>query len=142
MLFGLSSGRNGLMVKDQVVTAKFSHTFSRCSLLRASCCSFGRSSFQTHVIQTSVVFTLFDHCFFSFWLSTYFWVPQPKDGKNQLESQTQNFMLNLLRKKFINKIKYYRSSSDPDFIGITINSHVIYFQFLPFSRLFWRTQEN
>ena len=54
---------------------------------------------------------------------------QPKDGKNELDSQTQNVMLNLLRKKFISKIKYSRSSPDPDFLGVTISKHVIYFQF-------------
>ena len=43
-------------------------------------------------------------------------------------------MLNLLRKKVINKIKCSRSLPDPDFLGVTINSHVIYFWFLPFSR--------
>ena len=59
---------------------------------------------------------------------------QPRDGKNQLDSHTRNYMLNLLRKKFINKIKYSRSLSDPDFLGVTISSHVIYFQFLPFFR--------
>ena len=51
-------------------------------------------------------------------------------------------MLNLLRKKFINKIKYSRSSLDPDFLGLTITSHVIYFRFLLFSIRFRATQEN
>ena len=69
-------------------------------------------------------------------------MPHPKDGKNQLDSQTENFTLNLLRKKFINKIKYSRSPPDPDFVGVTISSHVIYFQFFPFSRHLWTTQEN
>ena len=54
-------------------------------------------------------------------------MPQPKDGKNRLDSQTQNFMLNFLRKKFINKIKYSRRLPDPDIFGVTISSHVIYF---------------
>ena len=51
-------------------------------------------------------------------------------------------MLNLLRKKIINKIKYSRSSPDPDFFGVTISSHVIYFRFLSFSRQLPTTQEN
>ena len=42
---------------------------------------------------------------------------QPKDGKNQLDSQALNFTLKLLRKKFINKIKFCRRSPDPDFLG-------------------------
>ena len=59
-------GTNGFMVKDQVVTAKVSTTFSKCPLLRASCSNFGHSSFQTHIIPSLVsVFTLFDH-FFNF----------------------------------------------------------------------------
>ena len=44
-----------------------------------------------------------------------------------MDSQTQNFMLNFLRKKFINKIKYSRRLPDPDIFGVTISSHVIYF---------------
>ena len=52
---------------------------------------------------------------------------QPKDGKNQLDSQALNFTLKLLRKKFIKKIKFSRRSSDPDFLGATISSHVILF---------------
>ena len=67
---------------------------------------------------------------------------QSRDGKNQLDSQTQNYMLNLLRKKFINKIKYSRSLPDPDFLGVTISSHVIYFRFLPFFRHLRTTQVN
>ena len=51
-------------------------------------------------------------------------------------------MLNLLRKKFIIKIKYSRSSLDPDFLGLTITSHVIYFRFLLFSIRLRATQEN
>ena len=51
-------------------------------------------------------------------------------------------MLDLLRKKFINKIKYSRSSPDPDFLGVTMISHENYFQFLPISRHLWTTQEN
>ena len=52
---------------------------------------------------------------------------QPKDGKNQLDSQALNFTLKLLRKKFINKIKFSRRSPDPDFLGVTTSSHVIIF---------------
>ena len=59
-----------------------------------------------------------------------------------MDFQTQRFMLNLLRKKFINKIKYSRSSLDPDFLGLTITSHVIYFRFLLFSIRLRATQEN
>ena len=45
-------------------------------------------------------------------------------------------------KKFINKIKYSRTSQDPDFFGVTISSHVVYFRFLQTSRHFGTTQEN
>ena len=51
-------------------------------------------------------------------------------------------MLNLFWKKFINKIKYFRSFPDPDFLGVTISSRVIYFRFLPFSRHLRTTKEN
>ena len=51
-------------------------------------------------------------------------------------------MLNLLRKTFTNKIKYYRSSPDPDFLGVTVSIHVIYCRFLPFPRHLRSTQEN
>ena len=44
--------------------------------------------------------------------------------------------------KFINKIKYFRSLPNPDFLGVTIRSRVIYFRFLPFSRHLQTTQEN
>ena len=40
------------MVKDQVVAAEVSTPFFKCSLLRASCCNFGRSSIQTHIIPS------------------------------------------------------------------------------------------
>ena len=110
--------------------------------IEASCCNFGRSPIHTHVIPILVLFLHFLTTFLFYWLSTYFEVPQPKDGKNQLNSQSKNFMLNLLRKKFINKIKYSRSSPDPDFLGVTISIHVIYFWFLPFSRHLQTTQEN
>ena len=120
------------MVKDQVVAAYVSTTLPKCPLLRTSCCNFSCSSFQTHIIPSLVLFLHFLTIFF--WLYTYFKVPQPKDGKNQLDFQTQNFMLNLLRKKFINKIKYSRSSPDPDFLGVTISNHVTSFRFLPISR--------
>ena len=69
-------------------------------------------------------------------------MPQPKDGQSQLDFQTQKFMLNLFRKKLINKIKYSESSSDPDFHGVTISNHVIYYRFLPVSRHLCTTQEN
>ena len=60
-------------------------------------------------------------------------MPQPNDGKNQLDSHAQNFMLNLLSRKFIDKIKYStRRVIDPDFLGVTISSHVIYSRFLSF----------
>ena len=61
-------------------------------------------------------------------------MPQPNDGKSQLDSQTQSFMLNFLRKKVINKIKCCRSPPDPDFLGVTISGHVTYFRFFSFSR--------
>ena len=55
------------------------------------------------------------------------------DGKNQLDSQAQNFMLNLLSRKFVDKIKYStRGVIDPDFLGVTISSHLIYCRFLTF----------
>ena len=34
-------------------------------------------------------------------------------------------------KKFINKIKHSRSSPGPDFLGVTISSHIVSFRFLP-----------
>ena len=43
-------------------------------------------------------------------------------------------MLNLLRKKIINKMKYSRSCPDPDFLDVTFSNHVISFSFLPISR--------
>ena len=54
--------------------------------------------------------------FFS--LCIYFKVPQPIDGQNQLDSQTLKIMLNLFKKTLINKIKYSKSSPDPDFLGV------------------------
>ena len=69
-------------------------------------------------------------------------MPQPIDGKSQLDSQTQSFILNLSRKKVINKIKCCRSPPDPDFLGVIISSHATYFRFLPFSRHLRTTQEN
>ena len=37
-----------------------------------------------------------------------------KDGKNSLDFQIQNFILNLLGKKSLKKPKYYRSSPGPE----------------------------
>ena len=51
-------------------------------------------------------------------------------------------MLIFLRKKVINKIKCSRSPPDPDFLGVTISGHVIYFRFLPFSKHLRTTEEN
>ena len=52
------------------------------------------------------------------------------------------FMLNLLRKKIINKIKYSRSLSDPNFLGATISCDIISFRFLLISGHLRTTQEN
>ena len=41
-------------------------------------------------------------------------MPHTKDGKNSLDFQIQNFMLNLLEKKSLKKPKYYRSSPGPE----------------------------
>ena len=49
---------------------------------------------------------------------------------------------NLFRKKFISKIKYSKSSPDPDLLGVTINCHIISFRFLPISWHLWTNQEN
>ena len=51
-------------------------------------------------------------------------------------------MLIFLRKNVINKIKCSRSPPDPDFLGVTISGHVIYFRFLPFSKHLPTTEEN
>ena len=69
-------------------------------------------------------------------------MPQPKDGKNQLDSQAQKFMLNLLKKKLINKIKYSRSSPDLDFFVVTTTGHIIYFRSLSILRHLWGTQKS
>ena len=51
-------------------------------------------------------------------------------------------MLNLFRKKLISKIKYSQSLPDPDFHGVTISNHVIYYRLLPISRHLCTAQEN
>ena len=45
-------------------------------------------------------------------------------------------------KEIIYKIKYSGSLPHPDFLGVTISSHVIYCRFLPIFRHLWTTQEN
>ena len=70
-------------------------------------------------------------------------MPQPKDRKNQFDFQTQNFMLNLLRKKFFNKIKYSRSSPDPDFSQCNLQQPYTFFAvFVNFRTLaeLWKTK--
>ena len=93
----------------------FSQPFYQSSASRvttSTCVLIVVTSVVAHVKLSCSIFIVVFYIFWPFfWLCTYFQVPQPKNGKNQLDFQTLNFMLNLLRKqKFINKIKYSRSS--------------------------------
>ena len=56
------------MVKDQVVAAYVGTTLSKYPLLRASCCSFSCSSFESHIIPSLVLFLHFLTIFFYFTL--------------------------------------------------------------------------
>ena len=66
----------------------------------------------------------------------------PTDGKNQLEFQTQNFLLNLMRKKFIKKSNILEGLQTLIFSVIFIINHAICFRFLPISRHLCITQAN
>ena len=116
------------MVKVQVVTAYVSTTFLKCPLLRASCCNLGCSSFQTHIIPPLVsCFTLFDN----FLTLHLFLGATTKGWKESIGFLDSKIYAESFEKKIINKIKYSRSLPHPDFLGVTISSHIISFRFLP-----------
>ena len=105
-----------------------------------NCCNFGRSSFQTHVVPFLLsFFTLFD-----FFLTLHLLLGATTKGwKESIGfSDSELYAESFEEKKFINKIKYSRSSQDLDFFGVSISSHVVYFRFLSTSRHFGTTQEN
>ena len=140
VLFGLFSGTNRLIVKVQVATAEVSTTFSKPSLLRVSCYNFRRNSFQTHVISALVLFfTLFNYCFD---FALVFRCHNQRIEKMDLISRRRTLCWIFSKKKNQNKIKYSRSSPDPNFLGVTIRSHIISFRSFQFSRHLWATQEN
>ena len=113
MLFGLFSGTNRLIVKVQVATAEVSTTFSKPSLLRVSCYNFRRNSFQTHVISALVLFfTLFNYCFD---FALVFRCHNQRIEKMDLISTRRTLCWIFSKKKTQNKIKYSRSSPDPNF---------------------------
>ena len=79
-----------------------------------------------------------------FFFFAYKWVMDPgsKDWKNQLDFQMQNFVLNILKKNSIKKIKYSRSSPDPENSRSGYQQPYNFFRFLLNSRHFQITQEN
>ena len=128
------------MVKDKVLIAYTGITFSKCPLLRVSCGNLGRSSFQTHVVSFWVsFFTLLlpFFCFFDF-PRIFIWYNQRKKRINWIPRLRILYWI-FWEKKIIKKFTCSRSLPHPDFLVVTISSHVIYSRFLPIFRHLWKT---
>ena len=98
------------------------------------------------VAHFKLTFFHFEYCFLHFF--TIFWCCTYIDATTKGWKQSVGFLdsefyaESFEEKKFINKIKCSGSLPDPDFLGVTISSHVIHFRFLPIFRHLWTTQEN
>ena len=98
----------------------------------------GRSWWQSRVITALVSFFL---CLFQeplFWLWAHFWCHALNVEKEQFNVVKQNFMTDILKKKFFKNLQEQISSVDPR----AIRSHLISFRFLPFSRHFRTVPEH
>ena len=74
-----------------------------------------------------------------FWLWTYFQETHPKDGKNQLDFQMKNFMLNHLKKKIPRKNQIFKNLARPWQLLVRLSAAI---KFLFGFGLFRNTQEN
>ena len=98
------------------------------------------------VAHFKLTFFYFEYCFLHFF--TIFWCCTYIDATTKGWKQSIGFLdsefyaESFEEKKFINKIKCSGSLPDPDFLGVTISSHVIHFRFLPIFRHLRTTQEN
>ena len=98
----------------------------------------GRSWWQSRVITALV--SLFFCLFWEplFWLWAHFWCHALNVEKEQFNVVKENFMTDILKKKFFKNLQEQISSVDPR----AIRSHLISFRFLPFSRHFRTVPEH
>ena len=83
------------------------------------------------------LFTLFDH-FFTLHL---FLGATSKGWKESIGFPDSELYTESFEKKFINKMKYSRSSPDPDFLDLTISSHQQQYDFFLVFADFWTLAE-
>ena len=111
------------------------------SLLRDSCLgnNFSRSSFQTRVIPTLVLFSALSDHFFDF--KPIFKCHTQMTERINWISRCRT-LCRIFWKKIIKRSNTLRARQTLKILGVAICSHIIYFRFLSISGHLWVTQEN